>query len=115
MGIKGIMQLLKETMSEAKLSDFKGQTAAVDTSVWLFRGSYSCAYELAKGEPTLAYLSYPIKCLRLLITRGIKPICVFDGLHLDAKAAEDHKRELRRQENVAKGKEYDEKGDFDNA
>ena len=54
--------------------------------VWLYKGSYSCAYELGRGEPTLHFLKYPIKMLELLKESGIKPICVFDGNRLSAKS-----------------------------
>jgi exonuclease-1 len=53
--------------------------------VWLYKGAYSCSYELALGKPTIEFLSYPLRMLRLLKTKNIKSICVFDGLHLLAK------------------------------
>ena len=50
--------------------------------VWLYKGSYSCAYELGRGDPTLNFLQFPLKMISLLKQRGVKPICVFDGFHL---------------------------------
>jgi len=55
--------------------------------VWLYKGAYSCAYELATDKPTLNFLVYPIKMLRMLQMKGIKPVCIFDGNHLKAKAS----------------------------
>ena len=86
--------------------------------VWLYKGAYSCAYELATGKPTLNFLSFPIKMLRMLITKGIKPICVFDGFHLKAKEdtekdRQDYKRKNRelghkyeKEENIEEAKKY---------
>ena len=85
MGIQGLLPILKPCMREVQASEFKGKTAAIDVMVWLYKGAYSCSYELATGVKTLTFLAYPIKMLRMLKSRGIKPICVFDGLHLEAK------------------------------
>eukprot|EP00347_Sterkiella_histriomuscorum_P019678 403340704 len=52
---------------------------------WLYKGAYSCAYELGLEQQTFGFLSYPIKMLKLVQYYGIKPICVFDGMPLDAK------------------------------
>lgn len=53
--------------------------------VWLYKGAYSCSYELATGKPTIEFISYPLKMLRLLKSNKIKAICVFDGMPLNAK------------------------------
>ena len=82
MGIQGLHQILKPAVKSVNVQDYKGTTAAIDIMVWLYKGAYSCSYELGKGEPTLTFLGYPLKMLRLLSSKGIKPICVFDGLHL---------------------------------
>ena len=82
MGIQGLHQVLKPALKDVNLSSFKGSTAVIDIMVWLYKGAYSCSYELGKGEPTLQFLGFPIKMLRLLKDKGITPICVFDGFHL---------------------------------
>jgi hypothetical protein len=50
MGISGLLPLLKSIQVHRHLSDFAGQTLAVDAYVWLHRGVYSCATELATGK-----------------------------------------------------------------
>ncbi len=85
MGIQGLLQILKPCMVDVNMNQFKGKTAAIDIMVWLYKGAYSCSYELATGKPTIEFLSYPIRMLRMLKTNGIKSICVFDGFHLKAK------------------------------
>lgn len=52
MGISGLLPLLKPIQVNKHLSDFAGQTLAVDAYVWLHRGVYACATELATGKKT---------------------------------------------------------------
>ena len=46
MGIQGLLQLLKPAQRDCNISQFRNQTAAVDVMTWLYKGAYSCAYEL---------------------------------------------------------------------
>jgi len=86
MGIKDLLQTIKPALKEIKVWDLRGKTAVIDVMVWLYKGAYSCSFELAIGKPTMNFLSYPIKMLQMLKQKGVKPICVFDGFHLLAKA-----------------------------
>ena len=52
MGITGLLPVLKSIQTTRKLSDFAGQTIAVDGYVWLHRGVYNCSVELATGKET---------------------------------------------------------------
>ena len=52
MGIGGLLPLLKSIQVQQHLSDFGGKTVAVDAYVWLHRGVFTCATELATGKPT---------------------------------------------------------------
>lgn len=52
MGISGLLPLLKSIQRQRHLSEFGGQTVAVDAYVWLHRGTYACATELATGKAT---------------------------------------------------------------
>jgi exonuclease-1 len=55
MGIAGLLPALKSIQKTKHLSEFKGQTIAVDAYVWLHKGVYSCATELATGKTTHKY------------------------------------------------------------
>lgn len=81
--------------------------------VWLYKGAYSCSYELGKGEPTLQFLGFPIKMLRLLKNKEVKPICVFDGFHLKAKQGAENERLQDKLKNRIMAEDADEKGDID--
>lgn len=71
--------------------------------VWLYKGAYSCSYELATGQATIEFLAYPIRMLRMLKTKGVKCICVFDGFHLEAKKATEDERIAFKRKNREQG------------
>lgn len=54
MGIQGLLPLLKCIQQEIHLKDLepKGQIIGIDGYVWLHRGVFSCALELATGKNT---------------------------------------------------------------
>lgn len=79
MGISGLLPLLKDSQvrsllssqserplanpgsglnpakEEIHISKYKGKTLGVDAYVWLHRGAYGCAQQLALGQPTTRY------------------------------------------------------------
>lgn len=69
MGIQGLLQIIKPCMQERDMSHFAGKTAAIDIMVWLYKGAYSCSYELATGQATIEFLTYPLRMLRMLKTK----------------------------------------------
>lgn len=52
MGIQGLLPFLKEASTSVHVKQFEGQTVAVDTYCWIYRGAFGCAEELALGKPT---------------------------------------------------------------
>ena len=50
MGIQGLLPFLSNLHRKAHLSQYKGAVVAVDTSCWLHKGAFSCAFELATGN-----------------------------------------------------------------
>lgn len=79
--------------------------------VWLYKGAYSCSYELATGRATIEFLAYPIRMLRMLKSKGIKCICVFDGFHLQAKEETEKGRTETKKTNRELGHQKDQVGD----
>lgn len=57
MGISGLLPLLKSISVNKHLSDLAGQRLAVDAYVWLHRGVYACATEVATGKKTTKLVS----------------------------------------------------------
>ena len=115
MGIQGLHQIIKPALKEVSLSTYRGSTAVIDIMVWLYRGSYSCAYELGRGDPTLNFLQFPLKMLQLLKSKGIKPICVFDGFHLQAKQLTEKDRFDSKLKNRLAAEDADKRGDVESA
>ena len=46
MGIEGLLSFLKPALLSQHISQFKNKTAAIDAKTWLYKGCYSCSYEL---------------------------------------------------------------------
>ncbi|KAL5506871.1 hypothetical protein ACEPAH_6327 [Sanghuangporus vaninii] len=105
MGIQGLLPLLKPIQRQRHLSEFAGQTLAVDAYVWLHRGAYACAAELVQGRPTRRYVDFCMARVRLLRHHRIEPYLVFDGGPLPAKLNTEKEREKRREENARRAKE----------
>jgi exonuclease 1 len=106
---------LKPAQQESHLRHFEGQTAAIDVMTWLYKGAYSCAYELGLDQQTLSFLSFPMKMIKLVQSYGIKPICVFDGLHLKAKAVTEKTRSDNKKANKELAMQMAEKGKEEDA
>lgn len=105
MGIKELHKFLSRTSTRSNLSNLRGSVLGIDAMCWLHRGCISGAYELLTGQDTDKFLRFFVKMLMLCNTSGVKPIVVFDGASIPAKAAEEAQRRERRAENTEKAKE----------
>ena len=103
MGIKGLLPLLKAITHQTSLEELRGKAVAIDTLCWLHRGVYSCASQLALGQPSRAYVTFCEKMLDLLRHFGIIPYFVFDGANLPAKRGTETERRANRAEALKQG------------
>jgi exonuclease-1 len=46
MGIEGLLNLLKPITEKEHISTFKNQRIAIDAMPWIYKGCYSCAFDL---------------------------------------------------------------------
>ncbi|XP_069359235.1 exonuclease 1 [Maniola hyperantus] len=92
MGITGLIPFLEKASRRANVSEFSGCTVAIDTYCWLHKGAFACADKLVRGEETDVHIKYCLKYVTMLLSKNIKPILVFDGCHLPAKAMTELKR-----------------------
>ncbi|KAI9839736.1 MAG: Rad2 nuclease [Sclerophora amabilis] len=106
MGITGLLPLLKSIHKPCELKKFAGQTIGVDAYGWLHRGTVTCATEIALGKPTRRYVDFSMHRVRMLRHFGVEPLMVFDGDYLPSKAATEHERAQKREENKRKGLEF---------
>ncbi|KAJ9593956.1 hypothetical protein L9F63_014597 [Diploptera punctata] len=97
MGIQGLIPFLEKATRRANIGDFAGCCVAIDAYCWLHKGAYTCVEKLARGEPCDAYVYYCMKFVNMLLSHNIKPILVFDGRNLPAKAMTEKKRRENRQ------------------
>ncbi|XP_025193704.1 exonuclease 1 isoform X2 [Melanaphis sacchari] len=105
MGIQGLIPLLEKSWRTVNVSEFSGCTVAIDAYCWLHKGVYTCAEKLARGEDCQAYVYYCMRFVSMLLDQNIKPILVFDGQHLPAKADTEAKRRKLREQNRKKAAE----------
>ncbi|PPQ81670.1 hypothetical protein CVT25_013348 [Psilocybe cyanescens] len=106
MGISGLLPALKSIQVTRHISEYSGKTVAVDAYVWLHRGVYSCATELATGKITNKYVDYAMHRVRMLQHHKITPYVVFDGGPLPAKKGTESDRKSKRDENLARGNAF---------
>ena len=112
MGINGLLPCLRSVTRPAHVSAYAGKRVAVDSYVWLHRGVFTCARELALGQATdkcvaralldeahpdaspcaCRYVAYFLRCVEVMRAAGVEPVCVFDGDKLPSKAAEEAER-----------------------
>ena len=79
------------------------QVVAVDAYAWLHRGVHACAWELACGGSSEKQMAWCMARVALLVHNGVKPLLVFDGGPLPAKASQEASRRARREEARARG------------
>eukprot|EP00913_Durusdinium_trenchii_P019723 g18541.t1 len=72
---------------------------------WMHKGAYACSRELVIGQDTDKFVRFFLKMCELLRYYRIKPIIVFDGEKLPAKAKEDQRRNQVREESRLKALE----------
>ncbi|KAM8716120.1 hypothetical protein ACLKA7_003064 [Drosophila subpalustris] len=105
MGITGLIPFLEKASAKVHLKDLRGSTVAVDTYCWLHKGVFGCAEKLARGAETDIYVQYCLKYVQMLVSYDIKPILVFDGQHLPAKALTEQRRRESRQQSKKRAAE----------
>ena len=114
MGISGLIPILKDASKSKHISDYKGQSLAVDAYVLLHRGAFACAPDLVKigliedidkrnkSLTALApkFLNYALHQIKAMLHFKIKPYIVFDGGPLGAKLSTEDIRESNRKTNL---------------
>jgi 5'-3' exonuclease len=111
MGIQGLLPQLKSIADGVDVRSYAGLTVGIDASVWLHRGVYGCARELALGQPTEGYVRYCEGMLNLLLAAGVIPYFVFDGGYLPMKGGTEGSRRVERDKAMAAGLEAHARGD----
>lgn len=106
MGIQGLLPALKSITVGTHVKHYAQQTLGVDAYVWLHRGAFACAMDLALGKHATKYVDYAMHRVRMLKHYGVTPYIVFDGDFLPSKSKTERERAFRRDENKRLGKEY---------
>lgn len=115
MGITGLIPFLESATRKITVRDLRGSTVGIDTYCWLHKGAISCAEKLIRGDETDLHIKYCLKYVNLLLSHNIKPVLVFDGRHLPAKALTEKRRNSSRKEAKEKAKELLREGNVNEA
>ncbi|KAJ2547332.1 Rad2 nuclease, partial [Coemansia sp. RSA 1836] len=103
MGISGLIPLLREAQHPGHIKDFSGQTVGIDSYIWLYKGAFACASDLALNQPTTKYVSFFLTRARMLRHYGVEPLFVFDGGPLPSKLGTELERQRARAERRQQG------------
>ena len=92
MGIQGLLPFLRSYVKKTHIEAFQGTTIGVDAMCWMHKGAYACSRELVEGRDTDKFVNFFLRMCTVLLHHKIKPIIVFDGERLPAKAKEEKRR-----------------------
>ncbi|KAJ2779389.1 Rad2 nuclease [Coemansia interrupta] len=98
MGISGLIPLLSQAQTNGHIKQFSGQTVGIDSYIWLYKGAFGCAADLALAQPTTKFITFFMTRARMLRHYGVEPLFVFDGGMLPSKRHTEMERQQRRQE-----------------
>ncbi len=115
MGIEGLLQALKPITKKTHIRAYAHKTAAIDASAWLYKGAYSCSWELSQGFNTSAYMHFAFNMIRLLQLHSVSPIFVFDGLTLPLKEETVKRRSEEKRKYRDAGDKLLQEGDVEGA
>ena len=85
MGVSNLLGFVRSAVQKVHISEFRGETLAIDASAWLHRGLFACALEVLTGQSTDRFLDIPLRLVELLEEHGVRPMFVFDGAVLPIK------------------------------
>ncbi|KAG0176435.1 Rad2 nuclease [Apophysomyces sp. BC1034] len=105
MGISGLLQLTKSIHQSIHIKEYGGRVVAVDGNVWLHKGAFACALDLALQVDTTTYVKYFMRQVDMLKFYNVIPLIVFDGNQLPIKKCTNQERQRRRAEALTKGHE----------
>ncbi|CAO1315272.1 unnamed protein product [Diamesa serratosioi] len=107
MGIKGLIPFVEKATSQINISELRGKVVAIDSYCWLHKGAYACAEQLVQGNKNeRRHIDYCLKYINMLLSFNIKPILVFDGRNVPAKAETESKRRESRKDARKKAGEF---------
>mmetsp|Transcript_100153 Transcript_100153/g.283586 ORF Transcript_100153/g.283586 Transcript_100153/m.283586 type:complete len:765 (+) Transcript_100153:49-2343(+) len=96
MGIQGLLPFLRSYVQRANIKEYKGKTVGVDAMCWMHKGAFACSKELVLGQDTDKFIYFFIKHCEIMRCAEVKPVIVFDGAKLPAKAKEErHRKDVR--------------------
>ncbi|KAK7233196.1 5'-3' exodeoxyribonuclease [Aureococcus anophagefferens] len=97
MGVSGLLPMFRGSTQTVHVSRYAHEVVAVDGYAWLHRGVHACASELGAGGASDKHIEFCMGRVALLLHYKVKPLLVFDGGALPAKAAQEASRRGKRE------------------
>jgi len=97
MGIHGLLPFLRPFAQRSNIKELRGKTVGIDAMCWMHKGAFACSQELVLGIDTHKFIHYFLRMCEILHFHNIKPVIVFDGARLPAKAKEESNRQETRE------------------
>ena len=67
MRIQNLLPFLGKYAHKVNLNDLRAKVCGIDVLELLYKGAYSCAYELDIGETTTKHIEYVVRCVDQLL------------------------------------------------
>ena len=67
MRIQNLLPFLGKYAHKVNLNDLRAKVCGIDVLELLYKGAYSCAYQLNIGETTTKHIEYVVRCVEQLI------------------------------------------------
>jgi len=83
---------LKPLVQKRHIREYSGKRLGVDAMCWMHKGAFACSQELVEGKDTDKFIHFFIRMCEVLRVHKVKPVIVFDGARLPAKAKEEQSR-----------------------
>ncbi|EGB03505.1 hypothetical protein AURANDRAFT_67936 [Aureococcus anophagefferens] len=97
MGVSGLLPMFRGSTQTVHVSRYTHEVVAIDGYAWLHRGVHACASELGAGGASDKHIEFCMGRVALLLHYKVKPLLVFDGGALPAKAAQEASRRGKRE------------------
>ena len=97
MGVSGLLPMFRGSTQTVHVSRYAHEVVAIDGYAWLHRGVHACASELGAGGASDKHIEFCMGRVALLLHYKVKPLLVFDGGALPAKAAQEASRRGKRE------------------
>lgn len=115
MGINNLLVYLRSIEQKKHITDYHGQTIAVDGYCWIHKAIYTSGYEIAVQNDYSKLIKFMLQRCAYILAANIKLVMVYDGDKLPCKEKTENKRSENREVQKNKAFEFLTNGEHDKA